>query len=319
MMNQSVWPLVGILMSTGAAEADWHDADLKALLSREILDADLVLNEVQDFCEARVVRMPEVTTADAWQAEADRMRQQVLERIVFSGEATKWRDAETRVEWLETIPGGAEYHIRKLRFEALPGLWIPALLYEPETMHGKVPAILNLNGHDANGKAADYKQVRCINQAKRGMLALNIEWVGMGQLAERDFLHYRMNQIDLCGTSGYAPFFLNVQRGLDVLLSHEHADPARVAVTGLSGGGCQTILFSALDTRVRLACPVAGYSSYRTRARHLSDLGDSEQTPRDLATIADGRQLQPHAIGRGRAPDHRQLPPGQPGRRVVEV
>ena len=86
------------------------------------------------------------------------------------------------VVWLDTLEGGPGYRIKKLRYEALPGLWVPALLYEPETLEGKVPAVLNVNGHDSKGKSADYKQIRCINQAKRGMLALNIEWLGMGQL-----------------------------------------------------------------------------------------------------------------------------------------
>ena len=43
-----------------------------------------------------------------------------------------------------------------------------------------------------------------------------------------------------------------------MLLSLEHADPDRVAVTGLSGGGWQTIVISSLDTRVTLTNPVAG-------------------------------------------------------------
>jgi hypothetical protein len=82
-----------------------------------------------------------------------------------------------------------------------------------------------------------------------------------------------------------------MKRGLDVLLAHDHADPERVVVTGLSGGGSQTIFFSALDTRVTLSNPVAGYSSFLTRVRHLKDLGDSEQTPCDLATVADYTHL----------------------------
>ena len=115
------------------------------------------------------------------------------------------------------------------------------------------------------GKAAKYKQIRCINQAKRGMIALNVEWFGMGQLRTDGFVHERMNQIDLCGSSGLAPFYLAMKRGLDVLLSQEHADPECVAVTGLSGGGWQTIFISALDMRVTLTDPVAGYSSFKTR------------------------------------------------------
>ena len=58
-----------------------------------------------------------------------------------------------------------------------------------------------------------------------------------------------------------------------------------------SGGGWQTIVISSLDKRVRLSDPVAGYSSFRTRARFLTDLGDSEQTPVDMATVADYTHL----------------------------
>ena len=45
------------------------------------------------------------------------------------------------------------------------------------------------------------------------MLALNVEWLGMGQLDRPDFVHSRMNQLDLCGTSGMAPFYLAMKRG----------------------------------------------------------------------------------------------------------
>jgi len=64
-----------------------------------------------------------------------------------------------------------------------------------------------------------------------------------------------------------------------------------VAVSGLSGGGWQTIMISALDPRVTLTNPVAGYSSFVTRAQFDRDLGDSEPRPADLATIADYTHL----------------------------
>jgi len=87
------------------------------------------------------------------------------------------------------------------------------------------------------------------------MLALNVEWLGMGQLGGPGFDHARMNQLDLCGTSGVAPFYLAMERGLDVLLSLDHADPTRVAVAGLSGGGWQTIFISSLDRGLRWPTP----------------------------------------------------------------
>ncbi len=264
---------------------------LEALLAKEIIGPRQTLRETQEYLESRVPRMPVVKTAAEWEEHASRLRAEMLQKVVFRGEAINWLDAPAKVEWLETIPGDEGYRIKKLRYEALPGLWIPALLYEPAKLEGKTPAVLNVNGHDANGKAAVYKQIRCINLAKRGLLALNIEWLGMGQLRGPGYAHGRMNQLDLCGTSGLAPFYLNMSRGLDVLLTHAHADPERVAVTGLSGGGWQTIYLSALDPRVKLTCPVAGYSGFRTRIRHHKDLGDSEQTPCDMATVADYTHL----------------------------
>ena len=287
--------LSGVCFFSGI-EAQAADERLKTstaierALAQEIIGPDLALEEVRVFNETRVPDMPSVRSAAEWKAKAREYRRNVLNKVVFRGEAAKWRDTPLRVEWSAVIEGLPGYRIRKLRFEAVPGWWIPALLYEPMKLSGKRPVVLNVNGHDGKGKAADYKQIRCINQVKRGMIALNVEWIGMGQFASR-MSHYQMNQMDLCGTAGIAPFFLNMSKGLDVLLSHPNADPKRVAVAGLSGGGWQTIFISSLDERVTLANPVAGYSSFKTRARHGMDLGDSEQTPNDLALYADYTHL----------------------------
>jgi len=265
--------------------------EIERQLAKRILKGGQPLEEVQAFCESRVPDVPAFGKPEDWIRESDRIRQAVLEKVIFRGkEAKVWRDAEPKVEWDGVMEGLPGYRIRKLRFEIIPGWWAPALLYEPKKLAGKVPVVLNVNGHDRKGKAADYKQIRCINQAKRGMLALNVEWIGMGQFQNR-MGHYNLAQLDLCGESGIAPFYLNCSKALDVLLAHPNADPKRVAVAGLSGGGWQTIFFSSLDERVKLANPVAGYSSFKTRIRNLSDLGDSEQTPNDLAAIADYSHL----------------------------
>jgi len=264
---------------------------IKDHLTRPILVPDVPLTETQAACTAKVPAMPAVKSLAEWETHAKSIREATLTNVVYRGRAAQWRDAQLGVEYLETIAGGPGYKIQKLRYEALPGLWIPAVLYLPEKLEGKVPVALNVNGHDPNGKAADYKQMRCINQAKRGIIALNPEWYGMGQFAKPEFRHYVMNQLDLCGTSGLAPFYLSMKRGLDILLSHPNADSSRVAVAGLSGGGWQTIFISSLDTRVTLSNPVAGYSSLLSRIGEKSDLGDSEQQPCDMATVADYTHL----------------------------
>jgi dienelactone hydrolase len=288
-MNRT-W-LTCTLMVLGSTGYAGEKSDLSVILGKPLLRPKQSMSEAQVYVDARTPRLRAFHSAAEWNREAERLRAEVLAKTVYRGEGAAWRDATLGIKWLETIAGGPGYRIKKLRYEALPGLWIPALLYEPEALVGKVPAILNVNGHDPKGKAAEYKQIRCINLAKRGMLALNLEWLGMGQLRSASYEHGRMNQLDLCGTSGLAPFFLCMKRGLDVLLAQPHADPERVAVTGLSGGGWQTIYISSLDTRVKLTNPVAGYSSNLTRLHHFKDLGDSEQTPNDMATVADYTHL----------------------------
>ncbi len=279
------------LLCLAVAGSAADDAAIETWLRQEIVGTNQALADVQEFVENRIPLLPQTATLREWAELADARRRDTLDKVVFRGEAAQWRKLKTSIEWLETIEGGPGYRIRKLRYEAVPGLWIPAVLYEPENLSGRVPVVLNVNGHEGIGKSVPYKQIRCINQAKRGMLALNPEWIGMGQLRGNNYQHYRMNQLDLCGTSGLAPFYLALKRGLDVLLAHPNADKERVAVAGLSGGGWQTIFISSLDTRVKLANPVAGYSSFRTRARYFEDLGDSEQTPSDLATVVDYTHL----------------------------
>lgn len=223
-----------------------------------------------------------------WEEKAEGIRQRVLDEVIFKGVPDDWRYGTPQIEWTDTIETDQGYRIRKLRYQALPGLTIPALLYEPDNLSKNVPAVLNVNGHvGPPGKAIDYKQIRCINLAKRGVLALNPEWLKFGELQGAGYNHNNAGCLDLCGIAGVSVFYLAMLRGLDVIEQHPNTDDERVAVTGLSGGGWQTIILSALDNRVRLSVPVAGYIGLDYRIRNRGDIGDIEQNPADLATIAD--------------------------------
>lgn len=256
-------------------------------LAKPIIGPGRTRADALALAEPRIPRVPQPKSAEEWKSFAKAHREAVFEKVFFRGRAAAWRDAKTRVEMLDAIDGGPGYRIRKLRYEVVPGLWIPALLYEPDRLEGKVPVVLNVVGHDSLGMASGPEQVRCINLAKRGMIALHPEWLGMGLLAAREFQHDQINHIDLCGSSGIALQYLALTRAVDLLLGLEHADPERLAATGLSGGGWQTIFVSAFDPRVKLAAPVAGYSDFRTKVLKDVDLGDSEQAPVDFAAVTD--------------------------------
>lgn len=259
---------------------------MQRLLQRRLLGTNGARNAWLDVMDECLPRLQAPTTAAAWTKRASQARRDML-ALFFAGHPAGLLDEEkVRIQWRGIVDSGEGYRVRKLRYEGYPGMWIPALLYEPTTMRGRVPAVLNPNGHHAGGKAMDYKQARCINLARRGMLALNTEFIGMGEL-RADVEHLRIAQLDLCGVAGIGVFYLAMKRGLDVLLQHRHADPERVAMTGLSGGGWQTAILSALDERIRVVVPVAGHSALWQRRGCPEDIGDLEQCPNDLCTIAD--------------------------------
>lgn len=97
-----------------------------------------------------------ITPSDSkqWPKQASELRQRVLDEVVYRGVPTEWREGPVHVVWGDTLPGNG-YVIRKLRYEAVPGLWIGGLLYEPTNLTGLRPAVLNPNGHVGPAGASD--------------------------------------------------------------------------------------------------------------------------------------------------------------------
>ncbi|MEK7404550.1 MAG: hypothetical protein AAB225_05535 [Acidobacteriota bacterium] len=275
-----------------AALAQTEPRAVTRLLEPALHSSDVVVFQLRQYLLKKAPKLPAPSGAEQWTAQARKLREQVLSEVVFHGWPPEWVAAPPRFEDLGLIPSGKGYRMRKLRYEIVPGFWSTAILYEPETMQGKIPAVLNVNGHvGAPGKAVEYKQKRCINQAMQGMLALNLEWIFMGELARKGNEHSFAAHLDLAGANGVGLFYLAMRKGLDYLWEHPNVDRTRVGVTGLSGGGWQTSVLSALDERVALAVPVAGYSAIAARIERAADTGDIEQNPTDLLLHADYSHL----------------------------
>ncbi|MBX3178465.1 MAG: acetylxylan esterase [Candidatus Hydrogenedentes bacterium] len=261
------------------------------LLERAVRADAEVLVEVQAYLHPRVPPLEVPDTLEAWEAEATALRQQFLDEIVMKGVPASWTEGPVKVEYLEDLENGQGYRIRKLRYEAVPGMWIPALLYEPDGDATNLPGVLNVNGHYGEGKVRPEEQIRCINFAKRGVIDIHPEWIGMGQLSGPDFDHGRSVYLDAAGVRGMSLFYLSLKRALDILDTHPRVDPARLAMSGLSGGGWQTAVYSALDERVSVIVPVAGHGAVGVRIDHGADIGDYEQLPLDMLTVADYTHL----------------------------
>ena len=281
-------PATLVLLLTAAAAAQTQPRQVAELLAPELQTPDVATFQLRHYLMKKAPRPPEASSAEQWTAEARRLRRRMLEEVVFHGWPRQWVEAPPRFEDLGPVPSGKGYRMRKLRYEIVPGFFSTAILYEPEVLRGRVPAVLNVNGHvGAPGKAVEYKQKRCIHQALQGMLALNLEWLAFGELTAKENQHWFGAHLDLVGTNAVGLFYLAMRQGLDYLYEHPSVDRSRIGVTGLSGGGWQTIVLSALDERVTVSVPVAGYSAAVARIERPADTGDLEQNATDMLTVAD--------------------------------
>jgi dienelactone hydrolase len=277
-------------LSAFLASAQSTQYQVGPILDKQLQAPDVVTFQLQEYLMGQLPKLPAPSGAAGWTAEADRIRKHLLQDVVYHGWPEEWLKAPPKFEDLGPIESGKGYKLRKFRYEVVPGFYSTAILYEPETLHGKAPGVLNVMGHYGPiGKADESYQTLCINEALRGMIALNLEWLGMGELTAKENEHWFAGHLDLVGANGVGLFYLAMRRGLDFLCDNPNVDRTRIAVTGLSGGGWQTIVLSSLDPRVRVSIPVAGYTSLQGRLAlaPITEAGDLEQNPADFLVGQD--------------------------------
>jgi len=168
-----------------------------------------------------------------------------------------------------TIPMDG-FHIEKVIFESLPGVYVTALLYFPDDSPGsgkKHPAVLVPAGHSANGK--DYYQALCQRLVQRGYVVISWDPVGQGERSQfwdaksgksrynRICAEHAVlgNMAYLAGTNLARWEIWDGLRAFDYLLTRAEVDPERINITGSSGGGFQAIHIAALEPRIKVAAP----------------------------------------------------------------
>src|SRR5437870_7407346 len=161
----------------------------------------------------------------------------------------------------------AGFHIEKLIFESLPGVYVSALLYVPDDTRGPHPAVLVPCGHSADGKV--HYQALCQRLVQRGYVVICWDPVGQGersQFWDPKAKKSRFNLICaehavmgnlayLAGTNLARWEIWDGIRALDYLLTRSEVDPDRINITGTSGGGFQGVHIAALDRRIKVAAP----------------------------------------------------------------
>jgi Acetyl xylan esterase (AXE1) len=282
-----------LLLIAGRGHAQTSVESLTVVLKQSLQKPSVTQYQLLEYLRKRVTKLPHPQDSREWVRESDKIRRHLLDSVIYHGWPRQWVEARPRFEEVGVINSKDGYRIRKLRYEIVPGFWAPALMYEPDHLKGRVPAILNLMGHFPEGKASSFEQTRSINYALNGILALDLEWPGFGELADPQNSHWFAAALDLVGANAEGLFYLAMRRGLDYLSSDTHVDPKRIGVTGLSGGGWQTLVLSGLDPRVAVAVPVAGTCSLISKLDRPDpdNIGDIEEVATDLLAGQDYAHL----------------------------
>jgi sugar phosphate isomerase/epimerase/dienelactone hydrolase len=148
------------------------------------------------------------------------------------------------------------YTVENIAIEILPGVWINGSLYKPLKYKGKIPVILNPDGHWEKQRYRADCQLRCAAMAKMGAMAFSYDLFAWGE----SLLQFKIE--DHRRSLAMTIQALGAIRILDYLLAQKDADTNRVAITGGSGGGSHTVLMTALDDRIKVSAPVVSLSSY---------------------------------------------------------
>jgi len=174
-----------------------------------------------------------------------------------------------------------EYVIEHIVYESRPNVLVSANLYLPKNTTFPRPAILNITGHNQDGKVSDRTQKICIAQVKKGFVALAIDGLGQGERQIYDIPVGIAHQIIglqafLSGTHVFNFMVWDAIRAIDYLVSRPEVNAQKIGITGSSGGGMMSTYILPFEDRITVAVPVANPNTWNYRV-HANLATDHEQ------------------------------------------
>lgn len=163
----------------------------------------------------------------------------------------------------------AGYRIEKIIFQSLPGIYVTAHLYIPDGRNSPDGAVLFVCGHGPEGKLYTNYQRVCQCLVRAGLVVMAIDPMGQGERfgyidQESDNKQFTrlVGEHEHVGAQcwplgdGLARYFIHdIVRAVDYLSSRPEVDPAKIGITGGSGGGTQSSLAMICEPRIAAAAP----------------------------------------------------------------
>ena len=188
-------------------------------------------------------------TKAEWEKRADVIRQGIIKGMKLDQMPFVNNDFKPIIRNTRTMDG---YIVENIAIESFPGFYITGNLYRPLKADKKCPAILTPHGHWVDRRMSPDVQRRCACFARMGAVVFAYDMVGYGDSKQ---VNHKIPIALLLQT-------FNSKRVLDYLVSRPDVDPDRIGITGESGGGTQTIMITAIDSRIKVSVPVVMVSAY---------------------------------------------------------
>ena len=141
-------------------------------------------------------------------------------------------------------------------------------------------------GHEPQGNATEYEQKRCINFAKRGIIALSLGWVGFGELALKGDDHDDAGALDLVGSNALGFFYWACGEASipGLIAAGRYYSPGS---DGFVRRRMANYVLSALDSRVAVSVEVAGFGSFAVQYHIIP--GDTDEIEENATDFAAGQ------------------------------
>ena len=182
------------------------------------------------------------------------------------------------------------YQVEHILYESQPGFYVTSSLFIPDGRKGQAPAVIYCSGHTEEGYRSPTYQHVILNLVKKGFIVFAFDPVGQGERLEygdpktgdpsvggpTSEHSYPGAQAFITGSSQARYMIWDGIRAVDYLLTRNEVDPARIGITGRSGGGTQSAYIAALDERIYAVAP-ENYITNFTRLLQSIGPQDAEQ------------------------------------------
>ena len=193
----------------------------------------------------------EWTTKKDWEKRAEVIREGLVKGMMLDQMPKRDTPFNTIIHSTREMDG---YIVENIAIESFPGFYITGNLYRPLSKEPfqKSPGILSVHGHGTDPRFGESVQTRSAAFARMGAVVFAYDMIGYGD----------SKQVEHKIPAALTIQTYNSQRVIDYLQSRPDVDSEKIAVTGESGGGTQTIMLTALDPRIKVSVPVVMVSAY---------------------------------------------------------